>query len=369
MPCSWPCSDHWTAATEVANPRSNRVWHAAQMRYTTLGASGLRVSEVCLGTMTFGTEWGFGADEETCRRQFEIFAEAGGTFVDTANRYTFGTAEEMVGRFVSADRERFVVATKYSLPMGDHPNAGGNSRRSLRTALDASLKRLGTDYVDVLWLHCWDFVTPVEEIMRALDDVVRAGKVLYIGISDTPARIIARMQTIADLRGWTPFVGLQTQYSLVSRTSEADLIPMAHALGLGVTAWAPLGGGLLSGKYARPAAEGESRRHGGDPDPAQRRIADEVSAVAEELGVSPVQVALAWLRAQGGVIPIIGARTAEQLEDSLGYLDVDLRDDVLRRLDDVSAVPKGFPHEFLAGNNFTGSFDLDLAPGRSLMGR
>jgi len=338
------------------------------MRYTTLGASGLRVSEVCLGTMTFGTDWGFGSDEETCRRQFELFAEAGGTFVDTANRYTNGTSEEMVGRFVRDDRERFVVATKYTLPMGDQPNAGGNSRRSLHTALEASLKRLGTDYVDVLWLHCWDFVTPIEEILRALDDVVRAGKVLYIGISDTPAWIIARMQTIAELRGWTPVVGLQTQYSLVSRHSEADLIPMAHALGIGVTAWAPLGGGVLSGKYGRPAADGEQRRHD-DPDPAHLRIAETVSAVAEELDVSAVQVALAWLRAKGGVIPIIGARTVEQLTDSLGYLDVDVPEAAVRRLDEVSAAPKGFPHEFLTDNNFTGSWDLELPPGRSYIGR
>ncbi|MDQ6874274.1 MAG: aldo/keto reductase [Actinomycetota bacterium] len=339
------------------------------MRYTTLGDSGLRVSEVCLGTMTFGTDWGFGADEATCRRQFELFAGAGGTFVDTANRYTNGTAETMVGEFVRADRERFVVATKYSLTTGGHPNSGGNSRRSLHTALEASLRRLQMDYVDLLWLHAWDYVTPAEEVMRALDDVVRSGKVLYVGISDTPAWIVARMQTLAQLRGWTPLVGLQVQYSLASREPEAELIPMAHALGLGVTAWAPLGGGLLSGKYARPAAGDEQRRLGKDVDPAQLRVAQEVSAVADELGVPAVQVALAWLRAKDGVIPIVGARTVEQLEGSLGYLEIEVPQGCIRRLDEVSAVRKGFPHEFLTDNDWTGSWDLQLPAGRRFVGR
>lgn len=312
------------------------------MRYTLLGDSGLRVSELCLGTMTFGTDWGWGADQDESRKQFELFANAGGTFIDTANKYTDGTAERFVGELVAGDREHFVVATKYSLNMRDGDlNAGGNHRKNLVQALDASLRRLKTDYVDVLWLHAWDYLTPVEEVVRALDDQVRAGKVLYVGVSDTPVWVVAQMQTIARLRGWTPFVGLQIPYSLVQREVERDLVPMADALGLGVIAWAPLGGGVLSGKYNRPA-DGDEARRLTDIEPAELEIAQAVGAVAEELGVPTAQVALAWLRAHGGVIPILGARTATQLESNLGALDVELGPDQLRRLDEVSRIPLGF---------------------------
>jgi aryl-alcohol dehydrogenase-like predicted oxidoreductase len=212
------------------------------MRYTLLGDSGLRVSEVCLGTMTFGTDWGWGADEDASRRQFELFTEAGGNFIDTANKYTDGSAETIVGRLLAGQRDSFVLATKYSLSTraGDL-NAGGNHRKNLVQALEASLRRLGTEHVDVLWLHAWDYLTPVEEVARALDDQVRAGKVLYVGVSDTTAWIVAQMQTIARLRGWSPFIGLQIPYSLVQRDVERELLPMARALGLGVTAWSPLG--------------------------------------------------------------------------------------------------------------------------------
>ena len=220
------------------------------MRYKLFGNSGLRVSELCLVAMTFGEEWGWGASKDESRRLFDAFAEAGGKFSDTANHYTDGTSERYVGEFIAAERERFVLATKYTLnSRPDDPNGGGNHRKSMMQAINASLKRLGTDYIDLYWLHAWDFMTPVDEVMRAFDDLVRSGKVLYIGISDAPAWIVSRANTLAELRGWSPFVGLQIQYSLIERTPERDLLPMARALDIAVTAWGPLGGGLLTGKY------------------------------------------------------------------------------------------------------------------------
>jgi aryl-alcohol dehydrogenase-like predicted oxidoreductase len=213
------------------------------MNYRLFGPCGLRVSEIALGTMTFGEEWGWGASREESRRIFDAFAAAGGNFIDTANRYTEGTSERLVGEFVAAERERFVVATKYTLfnRKGD-PNAAGNHRKNLVQSLEASLKRLGTGYVDLLWVHAWDHLTPVEEVMRGLDDVVRAGKALYVGVSDTPAWIVARANTLAELRGWTPFAGIQIEYSLIQRTVERELLPMARGLGLAVTAWGVVGG-------------------------------------------------------------------------------------------------------------------------------
>nr|HMQ54595.1 aldo/keto reductase [Anaerolineae bacterium] len=220
------------------------------MRYKLLGRSGLRVSELALGTMTFGEEWGWGASKEESKKIFDAYAEAGGNFVDTANRYTEGTSEKFVGDFIAADREHFVVATKYTLFMRrDDPNFSGNHRKNMVQALEASLKRLKTDYVDLYWVHAWDYTTPVEEVMRGLDDLVRSGKVLYIGISDTPAWIVSQANTMADLRGWSRFVGLQLRYSLIDRTVERELLPMARALDLGVTPWSVLGSGVLTGKY------------------------------------------------------------------------------------------------------------------------
>jgi aryl-alcohol dehydrogenase-like predicted oxidoreductase len=341
------------------------------MRYTLLGNSGLRVSEVALGTMTFGSDWGWGASESEAAKQFEVFAEAGGTLIDTANKYTNGTAESILGGLLAADRDHFVVGTKYSLSTRDGDlNAGGNHRKSLVTALEASLRRLRTDYVDILWLHAWDYLTPPEEVMRALDDQVRLGKVLYLGVSDTPAWVAAQMQTLAAARGWAPFAGLQIEYSLVQREVERELIPMARGLGLGVLAWGPLGAGVLSGKYTSdgPASGGRRLTH---VDPARLAIAREAATVASELALSPAAVALAWLRAQGGIIPILGARTAQQLADNLAFLDAELPADALARLDQVSHVPRGFPHDFLTGADYIlggMSPKLDLPPGRTRHG-
>ena len=322
------------------------------MRYKLLGNSGLRVSELCLGTMTFGDDWGWGASPKESRRIFDAFVAAGGNFIDTADIYTNGTSEKLIGEMVAGDRERFVLATKYtnSSP-GSDPNAAGNHRKNMLQSLDASLKRLKVEYIDLFWLHAWDFTTPVEEVMRAFDDLVRAGKVLYIGVSDTPAWVVARAHTLAELRGWSRFAALQVEYSLVERTSERELIPMARALGLGVTAWSPLGSGLLTGKYHRSADSGSERRLDKvafkEIDDTNYSIAREVDRVAAEIGESPAQVALNWVRRQPQVIPILGARTAEQMKQNLACLTFALGDEQMERLNKISQIPLGFPHDFL----------------------
>jgi len=220
------------------------------MRYKLFGKSGLRVSELCLGTMTFGPNWGWGADKAEAKNIFDAYASAGGNFIDTANRYTDGTAESYLGEFLAPDRDHFILATKYSLyDRKDDPNFSGNHRKNMIRSLEGSLKRLNTDFIDIFWLHAWDFMTPVEEIMRGLDDLVKAGKVLHLGISDTPAWVVSQANTLADLRGWTAFTGLQFEYSLVERTPERDLMPMARAFGMAMTPWGILGAGVLSGKY------------------------------------------------------------------------------------------------------------------------
>jgi aryl-alcohol dehydrogenase-like predicted oxidoreductase len=325
------------------------------MRYKLLGRTGLRVSELCLGAMIFGDRrGGWGASKEEAAAIVERFAEAGGNFIDTANYYAAGESERIVGELVAAERERWVLSTKYTLSMRPNdPNGGGAHRKSLVQSLEGSLRRLGTDYLDLYWVHIWDAFTPVEEVVRALDDAVRAGKVLYVGISDTPAWIVAQAVTLADLRGWTRFVGLQVPYSLIERSVERELLPMAQALELTVTAWSPLGGGLLTGRY------GSDRQRPGDTRVAalgqssltdrNLAIADVVNAVAAERGASSAQVAIAWLRAQqdrGVIVPILGARRPEQLEDNLGALELELTAAELARLEEVSHIQLGFPHDF-----------------------
>lgn len=336
------------------------------MRYKLLGRTGLRVSELCLGTMTFGPEWGWGADRATSRAMFDAFANAGGNFIDTANFYTGGTSERLVGEFVAEDRERWVVATKYTLATRpDHANGGGNHRKSLVHSLERSLERLDTDYVDLLWVHAWDFVTPEEEVMRALDDLVRAGKVLYIGVSDTPAWMVARCNTLAELRGWTSFAGLQIRYNLTDRAAERDLLPMARALDVAVTPWAPVAAGLLTGKYTRGVETGTSDATGRLTETAwgkgafgdkQLAIARAVDRVADERGCTSSQVALSWLRQRPGVvIPIIGARSAEHIRDNLGCVDQTLTAEEIATLDEVSAIELGFPHDFLNAPSILGT--------------
>lgn len=335
------------------------------MRYRTLGRSGLRVSEICLGTMTFGEEWGWGASRDESRRIFDAFVDAGGNFFDTANSYTGGTSERLLGEFIASERDRYVVGTKYTqAEVWRDPNGSGNHRKNLVRTLEASLRRLGTDYVDVLWLHAWDFLTPVEEVLRALDDLVSAGKVLYLGVSDTPAWVVARAVTLAESRGWSRFVGLQAEYSLAQRTTERELAPMADELELGLAAWSPLGAGLLTGRYTRREDDGDAagRDRAGEPrgrleeadmyrgalSERNLRIARAVDDVADDLGVSSARVALAWLLGrEPATIPVVGARTARQLVDSLGATGVELEDAHRERLDEVSRPELGFPHDFL----------------------
>ena len=323
------------------------------MRGELRGNSGLRVSELALGTMTFGSDWGWGADKDECRAMFDAYAEAGGNFVDSANRYTNGTAEKYVGEFVAADRSRFVVATKYTLSRnGADPNGSGNHRKSLVESLELSLRRLGTDYVDVYWAHIWDPFTPIAEMMRALDDQVRAGKILYLGISDAPAWVVARANTLAEERGWTPFSAVQSQYSLVERNADRELLPMTANLDLAFMAWGALGAGLLTGKYnENTAASGRLTDHGwGGLEDHRLAIAGEVAAVAAEIGATPSQVALSWVRQRSAtVIPIVGARKVSQLEDNLGCTGVTLTAAQQHRLDRVSAIERGFPYDFITG--------------------
>jgi aryl-alcohol dehydrogenase-like predicted oxidoreductase len=321
------------------------------MNYKLLGKSGLRVSELSLGTMTFGEDWGWGANKDESKKMFDAYANAGGNFLDTADGYTGGTSEKFVGEFICSDRKHFVLATKFSFNQrrGD-PNAGGNHRKNMVQALEGSLKRLGTDYVDLYWMHAWDELTPVEEVMRAFDDLVRAGKVLYVGISDTPAWWIARANTLACLRGWTPFVALQIEYNLIERTPERELLPMAEALGLTVTPWSPLASGWLTGKYAGKSKE--EKRLDKTPQFARKTerniaIAKEVVKVAKAAGKSPAQVALNWLRARRGMIPILGARTLSQLEDNMNCVKWSLNAKQLAQVDEVSKIEKDFPRTFL----------------------
>jgi aryl-alcohol dehydrogenase-like predicted oxidoreductase len=326
------------------------------MRYRLLGPSGLRVSELCLGTMSFGDAWGFGADEKESHRILGEFADAGGNFVDTANAYHEGQSEEILGSFLGPGRDRWVVATKYTLAMrpGD-PNAAGNSRKNLRGSVEASLRRLRTDYLDLLWVHAWDYTTPVEEVMRGLDDLVASGKVNHVALSDAPAWVASAANTLATLRGWSPLVALQAEYSLLERTAERELLPVAEAFGLSLCAWAPMGAGVLTGKYTRgpSSSPADSRRAAANQarlTERNLRIAREVDRVADELGATSAQVAVAWLRQRHRrVIPILGARKLEQLQDVLGSLEVGLAAEHLARLDEVSRIELGFPYELLRG--------------------
>lgn len=318
------------------------------MRYKLLGNSGLRVSELALGAMTFGAEE-IGVEIKESRKVYDLFREAGGNFIDTANVYAGGRSEEFLAEFIADERERVVLATKFTGPTrGRDVNAWGNSRKTMMEAVDASLKRLKTDYIDLYWIHSRDFMTPIEEVMRGLDDLVSMGKVLYVGVSDSPAWVVAQANTLADWRGWSKFVGLQIRYSLIDRTVERELMPMARALDLAVTPWGCVGSGILSGKYnADPKAQGRAAMRGQISDQSLA-IAQEVVNLAQEIGRSPTQVALNWVRqGEGVIVPLVGARDAEQLKDNLGCLDFELTDEQMSRLNEISQIELGFPHDML----------------------
>lgn len=325
------------------------------MRYQLLGQSGLRVSELALGTMTFGEDWGWGADKETSRQIFDCYVEAGGNFIDTSNNYTNGTSEQYVGEFIHQERDQFVVATKYTLRLengnGRNFNEGGNSRKSMVRSVENSLRRLQTDYIDLLYLHMWDFMTPVEEVMRAMDDLVRAGKVLYVGFSDTPSWVTAYAVGLAERYGWTRPVAAQLPYSMVGRDAERDVLPMARTMGLAVMAWGLLDGGVLTGKYND---EGEDARRYEEASERAKELAAQLRAAAAEMGHTPAQVAVNWVRQQAGVIPILGARTVAQIDENLGALEFELTEEQLVKLGSLKAFKRGFPLDFLTNDHVRG---------------
>ncbi len=322
------------------------------MRYSLLGRSGLRVSKLALGTMTFGPGAEWSRSEAECRPVFDAFVEAGGNFIDTANMYTGGESERIVGRLVQSDRERFVIATKYAnaVPGSGNPNAAGMHRKSLVQSIDASLQRLGVDYIDLYFAHWWDFTLPVEEVQRALDDAVRAGKILHIGLSDVPAWVVSRAQAFHDLRGLAPIACMQLEYSLVQRSIEREHLPLARAHDVGVMAWSPLAGGILSGKYTGGASAQGARRMDSmqlqQLDARNRAIAVAVDSVAAELGAKPAQVALAWVLARD-VIPIVGATRPEQMLENIAAASLDIPEAAMARLDAASAIDLGHPYAML----------------------
>ena len=326
--------------------------------YVTLGRSGLRVSPFCLGAMTFGEDWGWGSSVAEAEAILTRYIEQGGNFVDTANAYTKGHSERILGDYVrqrSQRRDELVIATKFFANLfPPDPNAGGASRKSVTAACDESLRRLQTDYIDLYWMHLWDRFTPIDETMRALDDLVTAGKVRYIGFSDTPAWKVAQAQVTAGFRGWAPLVALQIEYSLLERTVEGELVPMAQELGLGVTPWSPLRGGVLTGKYTRENMEdvqpGRGERVKSYFTEDTFLILDELVRIAADLKTTPAAVALAWVQGKPGVdSTIIGARTMEQLEANLAGVTVRLDATQVAVLDQLSTPTHSFPTPFLEG--------------------
>src|SRR5580693_3262210 len=325
--------------------------------YVTLGRSGLRVSPLCLGAMTFGTEWGFGVDENASRAIFDRYIELGGNFVDTADGYTAGKSEDLTGKFI-ADRQlrdRVVLATKFTFNTDPgNPNAGGNGRKNIYRALEGSLRRLKTDFIDLYYLHSWDLITPVEEVVSTLTDLVREGKIRYYGLSDTPAWYVARAQTLAENEGFERIATLQLEYSLAERNIEREHIPAAQELGIGLCPWSPLAGGLLTGKYKREGSTGKGEGRLTMPNPIFNkftehnwRVHDVLIDVAKKIGRSPAQVAINWLVSQPGVTSVIlGATKTAQLADNLGSLDFSIPVDLRKRLGEVGKPEAVHPYNF-----------------------
>jgi aryl-alcohol dehydrogenase-like predicted oxidoreductase len=334
------------------------------MNYKLLGRSGLKVSELCLGTMGFGTEGGWGADATTSFEIMDAYANAGGNFLDTANIYKLGTSEKIIGDYIANhDRDYFVLATKYSLKDNmTNPNASGNNRKNMIRSVEDSLKRLKTDFIDVLYLHIWDDITPIDEVLRAMDDLIKQGKITYAAISDTPAWVVAKGNTFAELMGWSQFIALQVEYSLLARTAERELIPMAKHFGMTVTPWAPLAGGALTGKYLK-GDKGRIKADSKRLDARSENITKVVMEVAHELGVSESHVALQWTMSKDfSCIPIVGATKVDQLKDNVKTIDVILSPMHIQKLDDASKIELGFPGDFfnedaVKNNSFGGFYD------------
>jgi aryl-alcohol dehydrogenase-like predicted oxidoreductase len=361
------------------------------MEFYTLGNSGLKVTRLALGTMTFGTEWGWGADKEAARAIFNAYVDAGGNFFDTADAYTGGTSETWLGEFIAERglRDDAVIATKFTMNLAAQtPNAAGNGRKNILRAVEGSLKRLNTDYIDLYLMHCWDRLTPPEEAMRTFDDLVRSGKVRHVGLSDVPAWYASRAQAIAEYRGYEPISALQLEYSLAERNIENEFVPFGTRYGAGIMAWSPLASGLLSGKY-RPSSQGETAGRletvRGTTNPGFQKfnernwaIVAELEKVAGELGRSMAQVAVNWAMTQPGIASIIvGATKLEQLKDNLGALEFTIPHELRRRLDDVSALPSTFPYSFfgpeiqgsLTGGQTVGGKPVGYYPDLNISGK
>jgi len=347
--------------------------------YVLLGNSGLRVSPVCLGTMTFGDAWELGSNFEESKKVFDLYRSKGGNFYDTANAYTNGHSEEILGQFLSSIRSEAVIATKFTVHPKFHPsnrkpqefinpNGGGNHRKSMVESLNDSLKRLGTGYVDILYVHNYEYNTPIEEFMRALDDTVRSGKALYVAISDTPAWVASKANTIADLRGWSKFIGLQTRYNLLDRSLEFELGPMAHEEKMSILAWGILAEGFLTGKHSKGEKLDVSGRNETVSNHFKNekniKILDEVIAIAKEIGRSPAQVSLNWILQRPSVIPIFGAKTVSQLQDNLESLEFTLSKEQMKRLNTVSQPDPWFPNGSIPRINFINNAGLKIK-GRS----
>jgi len=323
------------------------------MKYKTLGISGLNVSELCLGTMTFGEDWGWGASKGESKKIFDAFAEVGGNFIDTAGNYTNGTSETFVGEFIKSERDRFVIATKYSLRIGkgsgSDPNYGGNSRKSMWRNVEDSLKRLNTDHIDLLYLHMWDFRTPVEEVLQSVHHLIASGKVLYFAFSDTPAWVVSYAIAKATDFGWSRPIALQVPYSVLDRAVERAELPMAREHGLGILPWGMLDGGALTGKYSHVSDEPRRESEVGE---RELKAGEAVMKIANTVGCSPAQVAINWVRQQSGnIIPILGCRTLEQTLDNLGCLNHSLSDSQMEELNKLADFKLGFPLSFLKSDH------------------
>ena len=326
------------------------------MRYRLLGRSGLRVSELCLGTMTFGETWGWGASWEDSQKVFDLFVNAGGNFIDTSVNYTNGTSEEYIGKLIHSNRDYFVVATKYSLtrPESTDPNSG-NSRKNMMKSVEISLRRLNTDHIDLYYLHMWDYMTPVDEVMRGMEDLVRSGKVNYLAFSDTPDWIVAEANTLASLHGWSPFIGYQIPYSLLDRAVERAILPAARHWQMAVLPWGILEAGILTGKFLEKV-DSPTRLKPAELQLSERavKVIHELKQVAEEAGRPMSQAAINWVRQRPDLqmIPILGARSEEQMRDNMAVLEWQLSAEQIQRLDTVSSIEMGFPHDFLLGNRY-----------------
>ncbi len=327
------------------------------MNYKIFGNTGLKVSELCLGTMTFGNDWGWGAEKDEAQKIFDYYLNEGGNFIDTANIYSNGGTEKMLGEFIQSERDSLVLATKFTLkdtfenPPID-PNLSGSHKKNMMRSVEASLKRINTDFIDILWVHAWDEFTAPQELMRNLEELVKQGKILHIAISDTPAWQVAICNTIAEMRGWNCFAGLQVEYSLIQRSAERDLIPMSKSFGLTLTPWSPLGGGILSGKFNIDKNTKGRANNGNKLTEKRMLIAQETENIAKQIEAETAQVALQWIRQkQQNAIPIIGARTLDQLKSNLACLKISLSENEMAKLDKVSEIELGFPHDFLNSEN------------------